>query len=67
MLGPREGMKENGTAPPPLEGKRSAAVPPDPFPFYTIFGTLPEGAPDHRCAGKSWGLLGISLDNGKDS
>jgi transposase-like protein len=23
-------MKENGTAPPPLEGKRSAAAPPDP-------------------------------------
>ena len=30
MLGLRENMKENGTAPPPLEGKRSAAAPPDP-------------------------------------
>ncbi len=30
MLGLRERMKENGTAPPPREGKRSAAAPPDP-------------------------------------
>ncbi len=30
MLGLRESMKENGTAPPTREGKRSAAAPPDP-------------------------------------
>ncbi len=31
MLGLRERMEENGTAPPgPMEGKRSAAAPPDP-------------------------------------
>ena len=30
MLGLRERMKENGTAPRPGEGKRSAAAPPDP-------------------------------------
>ena len=30
MLNLRERMEENSTAPPPLEGKRSAAAPPDP-------------------------------------
>ena len=30
MLGLRERMEENGTAPLPREGKRSAAAPPDP-------------------------------------
>lgn len=30
MPGPREDMKEKGTAPPPVEGKRSAAAPADP-------------------------------------
>ncbi len=30
MLRLRERMEENGIAPPPLEGKRSAAAPPDP-------------------------------------
>lgn len=30
MLRLRERMEENSTAPPPLEGKRSAAAPPDP-------------------------------------
>ena len=29
MLGQRERMEENGMAPPPREGKRSAAAPPD--------------------------------------
>ena len=32
MLGLRERMKDNGTAPPPLEGKRSAAAPGPPDP-----------------------------------